>query len=137
MSETKITFLLVDDHSAVRKTLADLIEMNPMYRVVAHAPDGATAIELAIQLVPDIMFVDINMAPMNGFKVTEITAASLPTIRIIGFSTNNDPWTASRLISLGARGYLTKTVSFEELVLAVEKIINGEIYICEEVRKAE
>lgn len=135
MTSAKISFLLVDDHSQVRKSLKDLIEINSSYQVVAEAGDGETAIAMATELNPDIIFVDINMKPMDGFTVTEAIIQLLPSVKIIGFSAHSDPWHAAKMISLGAKGYLSKNISFDELHLALEKIIAGEQYISGDVKK--
>ena len=96
-----------------------LLENNPRFRVVADCDNGAdAAIEQAKQLLPDIMLVDINMTPDNGFKVTERVAAELPSVKIIGISVNNQPKYAIKMIELGARGYLTKTSSLKKSIIA-------------------
>jgi DNA-binding NarL/FixJ family response regulator len=75
------------------------------------------------------------MSPLNGFSLTEKMTETLPEVKVIGLSVSNQPKYASRMISLGARGYLTKTSSLEEIQLGIQKVNMGEIYICEEIKK--
>lgn len=135
MNVPKIRIIIVDDYQRVRDSLKELIQLNPSYEVVGDAGDGETAISITTELLPDVILVDINMSPMNGFIVTETISKQLPDVKIIGFSANNEPWHAKRMLELGARGYLTKNISYEELSHAIELVVAGNIYICDEVRK--
>jgi two-component system, NarL family, invasion response regulator UvrY len=126
---------LVDDHKLVRQSWKMLLESNPRFQIIADFDNGESAIEEARQLVPDVMLVDINMSPINGFAVTERLMETTPTIKIIGLSVNNQPKYAVKMMQLGAKGYLTKTSSLEEINHGIIEVHKGELYICEEVRK--
>lgn len=135
MSNDPIRIILVDDHKLVRESWKILLENNPRFRVIADCDNGHTAVENAEKLIPDVMLVDINMSPMNGFAVTERILETMPSMKIIGMSVNNQPKYAVRMVELGARGYLTKTSSLEEINHGIMEVYNGEFYICDEVRK--
>lgn len=135
MAKTPIRIILVDDHKAVRKSWKALLENNPQFRVVADCDNGESAISEAVEHHPDIMLVDINMSPLNGFMVTEKVLEKVPSIKIIGLSVNNQPKYADKMISLGARGYLTKTSPLEEINNGITEVQNGNLYICEEVKR--
>jgi len=135
MKEEKIRIILVDDHKLVRESWRKLLESNPRFRIIAECENGHSAIEQAQKKLPDIMLVDINMSPLNGFAVTEKIMETNPSIKIIGLSVNNEPIYASRMLNLGARGYLTKTSSFEEITQGIMEVHKGEFYICKEVRR--
>ena len=135
MSNAPIRIILVDDHKLVRQSWKMLLENNPRFQIIADFNNGESAIEEARQLVPDVMLVDINMSPVNGFAVTERLMETTPTIKIIGLSVNNQPKYAVKMLELGARGYLTKTSSLEEINHGIMEVHRGELYICEEVRK--
>jgi DNA-binding NarL/FixJ family response regulator len=135
MSNEPIRIMLVDDHKIVRKSWKSLLENNPRFKVIADCDNGESAIELAEELIPDIMLVDINMSPLNGFAVTERIMETTPSIKIIGLSVNNQPKYAIRMVELGARGYLTKTSSLEEINHGIMEVHKGEFYICEEVTR--
>ena len=135
MSKTPIRIILVDDHKLVRQSWKMLLENNPLFIVIADCDNGELAIEQAQKLVPDVMLVDINMSPLNGFEVTERIMETTPSIKIIGLSVNNQPKYAAKMMELGARGYLTKTSTLEEISYGIIEVDRGELYICEEVRK--
>jgi DNA-binding NarL/FixJ family response regulator len=127
--------MLVDDHKIVRKSWKSLLENNPRFQVIADCDNGQAAIEQAEKLIPDIMLVDINMSPLNGFAVTERIMETTPSIKVIGLSVNNQPKYAVRMVELGAKGYLTKTSSLEEINHGILEVHRGEFYICEEVAR--
>lgn len=135
MANDPIRIVLVDDHKLVRKSWKALLENNPRFRVVADCDNGDEAIKKAEECRPDIMLVDINMYPLNGFLVTERVLDKVPSIKIIGLSVNNQPKYADKMISLGARGYLTKTSPLEEINNGIIEVHNGAVYICEEVKR--
>ncbi len=135
MNNEPIRIILVDDHKLVRKSWKTLLENNPRFRVVADCDNGHSAIEQAEEFAPDIMLVDINMSPLNGFSVTERLLEKLPGIKIIGLSVNNQAKYANKMIALGARGYLTKTSPLDEINRGIQEVQNGNVYICEEVKR--
>jgi len=135
MTTPQIRIILVDDHKAVRKSWRTLLENNPWFQVIADCDNGDAAISEAERLQPDIMLVDINMSPLNGFMVTEKVLEKVPSVKIIGLSVNNQPKYADKMIALGARGYLTKTSPMEEINKGIIEVQNGNLYICEEVKK--
>lgn len=135
MTSEPIRIILVDDHELVRKSWKLLLENNPRFRVIADCDSGNEAIELTRSLSPDILLVDINMSPVNGFSVTEKVRQSSPATKVIGLSVSNQPKYAQRMIELGAQGYLTKTSSLEEIHHGIEEVQKGQVYICEEVSR--
>ena len=134
MPET-IRIILVDDHKLIRDSWKMLLENNSGIEVVADCDNGYEAFELSKKLLPDVMLVDINMSPVNGFSLTEKMTEILPDIKVIGLSVSNQPKYASRMLSLGAKGYLTKTSSLEEIQRGIRAVNEGAIYICEEIKK--
>ncbi len=135
MNNSPIRIILVDDHKLVRESWKQLLENNPRFQIIAECESGETAIEQAKKYLPDIMMVDINMTPLNGFTVTEKITELYPSVKIIGLSVNNQPKYATRMMELGAKGYLTKTSSLEEINHGILQVFNGNTYICDEVRR--
>lgn len=134
MNEAPIRIVLADDHQLIRESWRMLLENNPHFRVIADCANGKDAIECAGLHLPDIMLVDINMQPMNGFEVIRQVTALFPSIRLIGMSVNNQPRYATRMMELGARAYLTKSSPLEEIHFCIQEVHKGASYICEEVR---
>ncbi len=135
MRKEQIRIILVDDHKLVRQSWKMLLENNPRMEVVADCENGSTAIEQAQKLSPDIILVDINMSPDNGFVITEKLVQMMPSLKIIGLSANNQPKYASRMMELGAKGYLTKTSSLEEINHGINEVHEGRFYICNEIKR--
>ena len=134
MSNSPIRIVLVDDHKIVRDSWRLLLENNPRFNIIADFDNGRDAIQHAKDHVPDIMLLDINMAPLNGFDVTETVTRNSPAVKIIALSVNNQPRYAVRMLALGAKGYLTKTSSLEEINHAILEVHRGETYVCNEIR---
>ncbi len=135
MSDNPIRIILVDDHKLVRESLKIMLHSNPQFQVIADCDNGYTAIEEAEKYMPEIMLVDINMSPMNGFDLTEKIKEKFPSINVIGMSANNQPSYAIQMIKLGAGGYLTKTSSPSEIIHGILEVHTGNKYVCEEIRK--
>ncbi|NOT50512.1 MAG: response regulator transcription factor [Chitinophagaceae bacterium] len=135
MNKGIIRIIVVDDHPAVRKSIKILLGTNPGFEIIAECEDGHSAIEQATQLIPDIMLVDINMSPVDGFEVTEVVLKKVPSVKIIALSINNQLKYATEMLRAGARGYLTKTSPPKEIIQSIIDVHNGDIYICHEIRK--
>ncbi|OSZ80215.1 hypothetical protein CAP36_02890 [Chitinophagaceae bacterium IBVUCB2] len=135
MRNERIRIVLVDDHELVRQSWKMLLENNPRLEVVADFENGQAVIDQVQKISPDIILVDINMSPENGFVITEKLMGLIPSLKIIGLSANNQPKYASRMIEVGARGYLTKTSSLEEINQGIIEVYEGRLYICDEIKK--
>lgn len=130
----QIRIILVDDHKAVRESWKLLLESDARFSIISQCENGAEAIEKATQFTPDIMLMDINMSPVNGFEATRQIIEKDSSIKIIGLSANNYPGYATKMMELGARGFVTKNSPFDELLNAIIKVHAGEHYICNEIR---
>jgi DNA-binding NarL/FixJ family response regulator len=135
MTSEQIRIVIVDDHPLIRETWKLLIEMDNRFIVIAQCSNGAEAIDAAHQHAPDIMLMDINMHPVNGFDATRKIVSLHPGIKIIGMSVNNQPSYARNMLQLGAKGYVTKNSTKEEMVSAITTVHSGGQFICEEVRQ--
>jgi DNA-binding NarL/FixJ family response regulator len=134
--EKQIRIILVDDHQVVRESWKYFLEKNDPFTVIAECENGKEAIEQAQRLLPDIMLMDINMNPVNGFEATRIIKEKTPSVKIIGLSVNNHPGYANKMMELGACGFVTKSSPFSELTAAIIKVFDGEKYVCEEIRNS-
>ena len=127
--------MIVDDHKLFLDSWKLLLETNPRIKVVALCPDGESALNEIENASPDIILMDINMGPNNGFSTTKKILEKNADIKIIGISVNNQATYALRMLEVGGKGYLTKTSSFEEINRGIENVHAGAIYISEEVRR--
>ncbi len=130
-----IRIIIVDDHDLVREAWKSLLDREISFTVIAQCRNGSEAIETCKKLMPDIVLMDINMSPVNGFDATQAINETCPGVKIIGISINNNPKYATKMISLGAMGFVTKTSAFAELRTAIQKVFHGEKYVCQEIQK--
>lgn len=129
-----VSILLVDDHALIRESWKLLLENNPRFKVIAECGNGPSAVAFTRELVPDIILLDVNMNPPDGLNLTQKLLHAAPGSRIIGLSVNNSPRVALRMVELGAKGYLTKTSSLEEISYGILQVYYGKEYICDEIR---
>jgi DNA-binding NarL/FixJ family response regulator len=134
MQQSRIRIVIVDDHQMVRETWRFLLEKEARIEVIAECASGSEAIETALGLLPDIMLMDINMFPINGFEATRKIVKTCPTVKIIGFSVNNQLGYAHNMFQLGAKGFVTKNITMEEMLEAILEVCNGKTYLCKELR---
>jgi two-component system, NarL family, invasion response regulator UvrY len=130
----KISIMIVDDHTLIRETWSFLLGKNENFDVVAECGDGERAIELARDKRPDVVLLDINMAPMSGFDVLKMIRKYSPSSKIIGVSMHSQPAYAKKMLRLGAKGYVTKNSPRQEMLEAIAEVSNNRIYICQEVK---
>ena len=95
---------------------------------------GEEAVELAKQLRPNIVIMDINLPGMNGIEATQLIRKYSPASKILGVSLHTQPTYARKMIQKGAMGYVTKNSSREEMFKAIMEVQNGRRYICDEIK---
>jgi two-component system invasion response regulator UvrY len=130
----KTSIMIVDDHTLIRETWSFLLGKNENFDVVAECGDGERAIELARDKRPDVVLLDINMAPMSGFDVLKMIRKYSPGSKIIGVSMHSQPAYAKKMLRLGAKGYVTKNSPRQEMLEAIAEVSANRIYICQEVK---
>src|SRR5262245_47488707 len=109
-----IGVLLADDHKVVREGLRALLEKQPDLDVIGEADNGRIAIQLSMQLKPDVVIIDIAMPDLNGIEATQKLTAEMPEIKVIGLSMHFDKRYVARMLNAGASGYLRKACFFEK-----------------------
>lgn len=130
----KITILLVDDHRLIRDSWSFILNSDSRFQVIGETSSGEEAIEMAKSKKPDIVLMDVNMTPLNGFDATKQIRRSSPDSKVIGVSMHSMPAYAKRMLQLGAMGYVTKNSSREEMIHAIIEVKSGRKYICDEVK---
>ncbi|MCH9716538.1 MAG: response regulator [Gammaproteobacteria bacterium] len=128
-----ITVLIVDDHEFVRMGIRLLLEHAENVDVIAEAEDGDAALKAVKLHNPDVVLLDMKMPGMDGWEVTRRLKKIKPNIHIIVLTaTTTDPL-PTRLLQLGAMGYLTKDSAAEEMLQAIQKVSKGERYLSAEI----
>lgn len=129
-----IQLIIVDDHFHVREAWSWVLGQVPGIRVVAQCANGGEAVEAAKRLQPDVILMDIHMSPMGGIEATRIIRDSSSEIKIIAISVQAERSYVNEMLRNGANGYVTKNSSSQEMVFAINEVLAGRTYICEEVR---
>ncbi|MBA7651405.1 Transcriptional regulatory protein DegU [subsurface metagenome] len=122
----KITIILADDHPLLRQALANVLNKEADFKIVAEAGDGEEAVKLATELVPDVVIMDISMPKLNGLEATRQIKAKCPNIAILALTVHSDSEHILGILEAGAAGYLTKTVFGEEVIHAVRGVASRE-----------
>ena len=127
--------LLVDDHQMVRLGLKSYFELQDGVEIVGEATNGAEGIAMALDLRPDVIVMDIVMPEVNGIDATLAILKEWPEAKILIVSSYLDNEKIMPVLNAGAKGYMLKTSSADELFHAVQKVAAGELAIEQEVSK--
>ncbi len=134
-AQEKIRLLVADDHLLVRQGLRSILESEPDIEVVGEASDGHQALELAQDLLPDVVLTDIKMGDWDGVTATRRIRAAVPSARVIVLTNYDEDELVFAAIRAGASGYLLKEVQAEQLVNAVRTVAQGYSLVYPSVAK--
>lgn len=133
MSQVRV--VVADDHTIIRSGLRHLLEREGDIQVVGEAADGREALDLAEQLRPDVIMLDITMPKLNGIDVGRQIAAKLPKISVIILSMHSDEGYVLKALKAGARGYLLKDSAESDVINAVRAVSRGKAYFSPEISR--
>lgn len=131
--EDTMRVLIADDHPTLRETVVRALAGEPDIEVVGVAGDGAEAVEMARELRPDVILMDVMMPALNGIEATREILKCCPKVHILGFSVHDSRVFAARMLKAGALGYLLKDGDITELRHAVKAVAHGETYVSPEI----
>jgi DNA-binding NarL/FixJ family response regulator len=135
--EKKITVLLVDDHSLVRRGFRRMLEDESDMEVVGEAGDGEAAIKLAQDLHPQVIVMDCALPGMNGLEAARQILEDSPEIRVLMLSMHTESTWVRQAIDAGAKGYVLKNALDLELGAAIRKVAAGETVFDPQVEQKE
>jgi two-component system NarL family response regulator len=124
-----IRILVVDDHHVVRQGLVALLNIMPEIKVVGEASDGLQAIELYRSLRPDITLMDLQLPKLTGVEAIQKIRADDPTARFVVLTTFDGDEDIFRALQAGAKAYLLKGMTIEELLSTIQAVHNGKTRI--------
>ena len=132
----KISILLVDDHSLVRRGFRRLLEDARDITVVGEASDGAEAVRLAEQLRPQVIVMDCALPGMSGLDATRRILQKFPDTAILMLSMHSEDTWVHQAMAAGARGYILKSAVDMELVTAIRRVVAGEVVLDPQLSRA-
>lgn len=124
-----IQIILAEDHRITREGLVNMLEDQPDMEVVGEAGNGREAIQLARELSPDLVIMDVTMPDLNGIDSTRVIASNPKNIKVIALSMYSDKQFVQGMMQAGASGYLLKDCAFSELVHAIRAVFKGDTYL--------
>jgi two-component system, NarL family, response regulator NreC len=124
---TKI--VLADDHQVVRRGIKTLLSTESDFDIIGEAGNGLETVDLVTKLQPDILVLDLGMPGINGLEVTRQLDKSSPGTGILVLSMYNNQAYVTEALLCGARAYIVKEASSEELVPAIREVIAGHRYL--------
>lgn len=110
-----------------------LLEKEPDMEVAGEADNGRRALELAQELSPEVVVMDISMPDLNGIEATRKLIAAQPQTKVVALSIHSDKRFVMRMFEAGASGYLLKECAFEELVSAIKEVVAGRTYVSPDI----
>lgn len=131
MSKRKI--LIVDDHPILRKGLTLLINQEPDLTVCAEAENAQMALDVIEHAMPDMAIVDISLPGIDGIELIKTMKLRHKEIPVLVVSMHDETLYAERSLRVGARGYIMKQEALEKVLVAIRKVLDGDIFVSERV----
>lgn len=129
LESATISIMLVDDHALMREGLRQLLSLEDDLRVVDEAVNGLEAIQKVRQWQPDVVLMDISMPVVDGIAVTQQLTSEFPDLAVIMLTMHRQDQQVLQAIKSGARGYLLKTASSQELTATIRQVHAGQVLI--------
>lgn len=123
-----LQILIADDHELVRKGLRTVLENQPGWKVTGEAVNGRQAIELAKQLGPDVIILDVTMPELNGLEATRQILKASPKAEVLILTMHESEKLVTEVLAAGARGYILKADTSRLLVSAVESLARHRVF---------
>lgn len=130
----KIRLLIADDSKLNRDTWAYMLNSDARFMVVGECGDADRAVELTADKRPDVVLMDLNTPVFAGLEATQKIRKQQPNSQVISVSSYSQPLYVKKMLQMGARGYVTKNSSREEMIHAILEVSQGNKYICTEIK---
>ncbi|TRX66169.1 response regulator transcription factor [Carboxylicivirga sp. M1479] len=127
-----IKIVLVDDHAMVRKGLKAFLDAD-VFEVVGEASNGKEALDLLADVTIDVLVTDMMMPEMNGIDLCKEVSKLYPAINILALTMMNEPYNIKKMLGAGAKGYILKDCTEEEMQTAIQTVSTGSTYYSQEV----
>ena len=135
-SAAEVTVLVADDQILVRAGIAALLRELPGVRCLEPVSDGASCLQACAQAAPDVLLLDLQMPPDDGWQVAAEVRQRHPLVRIVILTSSVDPALARRALDLGCVGFISKDFVLDELAMALRSVVAGRPYLSPSVAMA-
>jgi len=129
----KVKILIADDHEVIHNGIRDILKTHSQYTIIGNAYNGEEAIEKALELKPDIIFMDISMPKLNGIEAIKVISKKLTRTKILALTQHEENEYILQILKAGGNGYLLKNSKKEEFIEAIESVILGNRYLSSEL----
>jgi len=120
--------VIVEDHTAIREMLTEILRIDPTYEVVGESGDGKEACALCLELKPDVIVLDARLPGLSGVEILHRIARKLPRTRVLVFSAYENPALVREMLEAGAHGFVEKTAGLSEFKKGLETVAQGGTY---------
>jgi DNA-binding NarL/FixJ family response regulator len=124
-----VRIVLADDHSMLRRSLANLLNEHPGFIVVGEAADGDQALASALEHQPDIILLDLNMPRRGGLDVLPELRSRIPRMRVLVLTGRDEEFYIMQALKLGAHGYMLKSADETDLISAIQRVASGNMML--------
>lgn len=136
MSTDKYNVIIADDHSVLRQALCESLESRGKYHVIAQASDGEQLLNLLSDHKPDVLIMDVSMPRLDGLSALERMNPQHKGLPVLILSADHSERSARAALRAGARGFMPKHASIEELTFALDALLDGKTYVSPEITAA-
>lgn len=129
----KIEICIADDHTMFLEGISALLKTEKDISIIGTATNGKSILEILENKLPDVLLLDINMPEMDGIEVAKLIKQQHSAVKILIISTSFATQTVAKLMRIGVEGYLLKNAEKSELVHAIIKLSQNQVYYCSEI----
>ena len=128
-----IEILIADDHELILNGIRNMLKPIKQYKIVANAMNGEEAVEKAIELKPDVIFMDISMPLLNGIEAARIISEKVPEIKILALTQHEENEYVLQFLNAGGHGYLLKNSTKDDFIEAIDTVLSGGRFLSKQV----
>jgi two-component system invasion response regulator UvrY len=125
----EVAVIIADDNHLMRGSLRLIISSMQEATLIGEATNGEEALKLCREKAPDVILMDINMSPVNGFEATRKIIKEFPSVKVIALSMHNKVSYAKNMLKLGACGYVCKSSPHSDIIDAIATVMEGGVFI--------
>jgi DNA-binding NarL/FixJ family response regulator len=127
-TQTAKRIVIVEDHTAIREMLAEILRVDPAYKIVGESGEGLQACQLCLDLKPDLIVLDARLPGLSGVDILRRIGKQLKSTRVMVFSAYESPALVREMLEAGAHGFVEKTAGLGEFKKGLETIAHGGTY---------